>query len=178
MSVLAKTEILKAIDKGEIAIVPFDDRSIGPASIDLHLSNAFRVFKTPTKSIPITEVSDFLKYTGGLWVAEKDNLYLTPGEMALGLTRERIKLSRNICGRIEGRGRFAPLGLLVHISCGFVQPETDSHYMLQLCNFGPSPVRVIPGVAVCQIIFERTMGWGKYRGPFQRFTPESFSKDS
>ena len=44
MTILGREAILKEIEKGNILIEPFDEERLGPASVDLHLSNAFRVF--------------------------------------------------------------------------------------------------------------------------------------
>ena len=44
MSILGRSEILREIDEGNITIEPYDPKLVGPASVDLHLSNAFRVF--------------------------------------------------------------------------------------------------------------------------------------
>ena len=45
MSILTRDEILKLISAGQIRIEPFLEKQVGPASIDLHLGNSFRVFK-------------------------------------------------------------------------------------------------------------------------------------
>lgn len=45
MSVLSRTEILAAIESGDIKIDPFDPNSVSCASIDLTLSNEFRRYK-------------------------------------------------------------------------------------------------------------------------------------
>ena len=45
MSVLSDRDLRAALDAGEIGVEPFDDRDMQPASIDLHLDRAFRVFR-------------------------------------------------------------------------------------------------------------------------------------
>lgn len=46
MTILGREAILQEMKKGNIRIEPFDEKMLGPASIDLHLSNAFRVLCT------------------------------------------------------------------------------------------------------------------------------------
>jgi dCTP deaminase len=169
---LAKTEILREIEYGNIVIDPFDPEMVGPASVDLRLSNVFRVFKTVRRNMAINDLSDFKNATERVVVS--DFLLLIPGETALGITMERIKLSENICGWLEGRSRFARFGLLVHISASFMQPGIDNHQVLELSNFGPQPLELYPGTRICQFIFERAEGKGKYKGTFQLQTPETF----
>jgi deoxycytidine triphosphate deaminase len=73
MAVLAKDEILKAIDKKDIVITPYDPTAVGCArcviwalpelmsfiSIDLTLSNEFRYYKPGLSVIPINESTDY-----------------------------------------------------------------------------------------------------------------------
>jgi dCTP deaminase len=60
-----------------------------------------------------------------------------PGETVLGITRERVKLGPGLCGWLEGRSRFARLGLMVHISAPFMGPGIDSQQVLEMSNFRP-----------------------------------------
>jgi len=172
MAILANTEILKEIEAGNIVISPFTPDMVGPASVDLRLSNVFRVYKTVRRNMPINDLSDFKVATERVEV--KDFFLLIPGETVLGITMERIKLSESICGWLEGRSRFARFGLLVHISASFMQPGIDNHQVLELSNFGPQPLELYPGTRICQFIFERAEGKGKYKGTFQLQTPETF----
>ncbi|HDQ00593.1 MAG TPA: dCTP deaminase [bacterium] len=165
MSILTRDEILKAIEKGEIAIEPFDESMIGPGSVDLHLGSDFRIFK---KVHDIIDVNDETSYEQ---VTELRNapqgIVLMPGETILGITQERIRLATNICGWLEGRSRYARLGLLVHISASFMQPGIDNQQVLEMTNFSPMPLRIVPGTAICQFIFQRTIGNARYEGRFK-----------
>ncbi len=42
---MGRDEILKLIENGSIRIEPFRKEQVGPASIDLHLEDSFRVFE-------------------------------------------------------------------------------------------------------------------------------------
>ena len=177
LSVLAKSEILQEIKAGRVRIEPFRRSCVRAASIDLHLGNAFRVFQSPHKSIPVTDLTDFKSATRGIRVPRGSGIQLSPGETVLGITEEKITLPDNICGWLEGRSRFSRLGLLVHISASFVQPGIANHQVLELSNFGPSPLEIFPGTAVCQLILQRTIGTGHYRGLFENQAPKDFAKN-
>jgi len=177
VSVLARSEILREIKARRVKIDPFRPRCVRAASIDLHLANAFRVFQSPHRSIPVTDLTDFKSATKGIRVPRGSGIQLSPGETVLSITEEKITLPDNICGWLEGRSRFSRLGLLVHISASFVQPGIANHQVLELSNFGPSPLEIFPGTAVCQLILQRTIGTGHYRGLFEKQTPESFAKN-
>ena len=177
MAILAHSEILEEIKKGRIKITPFDENLVGPASVDLHLSNVFRVFVHLPTEIDVTEELDFRKATKGFKVPDGEYLHLNPGQTVLGITEERIELPPDICGWLEGRSRFARVGLLVHVSSSFMQPGISNHQVLEMSNFGPIPLRVYPGTAVCQFIFGRAEGHGSYNGLFQGQSIEDFYVD-
>ena len=177
MTILARSEILHEIDCGRIRITPYDEALVGPASVDLHLADVFRVFRYQRHNLAVRGETDFKDATRGIRVAEGDFLLLKPGETVLGITRERIELPDDLCGWLEGRSRFARLGLLVHISASFMQPGLANHQVLEMSNFGPIPLEIYPGIAICQFIFQRTAGHGTYSGRFKAQTPEGFLAD-
>lgn len=177
MTVLGQSEILKEIAAGNIVIDPYDPEMVGPASVDLHLSNAFRVFVRLPRNVQVTDDVDFRASTKGVWIEDDELLVLEPGETLLGMTVERLQLSDGLCGWLEGRSRFARLGLLVHISASFMQPGIANHQVLEISNFGPIPLEMRPGVAICQFIFQRIEGHGRYGGVFRDQSPEAFARD-
>ena len=172
MSVLTRDEILKEIAAGRIAIDPFDSSMVGPASVDLHLGREFRVFRRTHGVVTITPDIDYDTVTEKMVV--QDSMVLMPGETVLGLTQERIALPPDLCGWLEGRSRFARLGLLVHVSASFMQPGIANHQVLELSNFSPMPLAVSPGLPICQFIFQRTIGQARYEGRFRDQDTNSF----
>jgi dCTP deaminase len=177
MSVLGHSEILREIEAGNIVIDPYDPGIVGPASVDLHLSGAFRVFVRLPRNVRVSDDVDFRASTKGVLLEEDEYLVLSPGETVLGMTTERITLSDGLCGWLEGRSRFARLGMLVHISASFMQPGIANHQVLEMSNFGPIPLEIRPGVAICQFIFQRIEGSGRYEGVFADQTPGTFARD-
>jgi len=177
MSVLAHSEIVKEIDAGRIDVDPLDREMIGPASIDLHLANAFRLFVRMPTLVEVTDTIDYKQYTKGIRIPEGKRLKLEPGETVLGITSEKITLPEDICGWLEGRSRFARIGLLIHISASFMQPGISNHQVLEMSNFGHLDIEIVPGTAVCQFVFQRTEGHGVYEGLYKGQTPETFWKD-
>ncbi len=172
MSILTRDEILKEIKAGNIVIDPFDEKMVGPGSVDLHLGEKFRIFKKVHEIIEVNNNADYSKMTELRHAPE--GIVLMPGETILGITRERIQLASNICGWLEGRSRFARLGLLVHISASFMQPGINNQQVLEMTNFSPMPLRIHPGTAICQFIFQRTIGEAKYEGRFRNQVNNDF----
>ena len=82
------------------------------------------------------------------------------------MTRERIHLPRNLVGFLEGRSRFARLGLMVHVTSAFVQPGVSNRQVLEMSNVSNRPLRIHPGVRLCQLVLMRTEGEARYTGRF------------
>ena len=83
-----------------------------------------------------------------------------------------------LCGWLEGRSRFARVGLLIHISASFMQPGLDNHQVLEMSNFGHLDLEIAPGTAICQFVFQRTLGGETpYEGQYKGQTPENFWRD-
>jgi len=176
--ILAHSAILEAVESGEIKVDPYDASCIGPASIDLHLSRAFRLFVRIPMTVPVTDDIDFKKFTKGMWIPEGQQLVLRPGETVLGMTHERITMAPHLCGWLEGRSRFARVGLLIHISASFMQPGLDNHQVLEMSNFGHLDLAIEPGTAICQFVFQRTVGGDRrYEGQYKGQTPDTFWRD-
>lgn len=164
MAVLTRDEILRAIETGHVRIEPFDERMVGPASIDLHLDRWFRVFHRHPQIFPVTEDADVDAITELVEVT--DSFLLLPGQAVHGVTRERIVLSDDLCGWLQGRSRFARLGLMVHTTASFLQPGIANKQVLEIINVGPVPLALYPGTAICQLIIEETKGRARYTGRF------------
>ncbi|HOO76841.1 MAG TPA: dCTP deaminase [bacterium] len=166
MSVIARSELKKLIREGVIRIEPLAASQIGPASVDLHISNRFWVYDKVRDIFHVDDAADYRKVSREVMV--KDYFVLMPGESVMGITVEKITLPENICGRLEGRSRFARLGLLVHITASFMQPGISNHQILEMYNASPIPLAIHPGTRICQFVFEYTIGKGKYRGRYVR----------
>ncbi|NDD26955.1 MAG: dCTP deaminase [Proteobacteria bacterium] len=166
MSVLTHDVILREIRAGNIVITPFDESQVGPGSVDLHLGNEFRVFKKLHQIYHVNDKADFNEITD--LVTVDDAYVLLPHETVLGITVERIKLPPYLCGWLEGRSRFARLGLMVHITAGFMQPGIDNRQVLEISNVSSVPLALHPGTRFCQFIFMHTEGEATYKGVFAR----------
>jgi len=174
MAVLGRGAILEAIEQGAITITPFNSELVGPASVDLTLAPSFRVFRKVHAVIEVGEDTDYRQLTDKIVVPGGGHILIMPGETVLGITRERLRLGPGLCGWLEGRSRFARLGLMVHISAPFMGPGIDSQQVLEMSNFGPAPLAVHPGTAICQFVFQKLEGSESYAGRFAGQTEDSF----
>ncbi|HYB98968.1 MAG TPA: dCTP deaminase [Candidatus Limnocylindrales bacterium] len=162
--VLSRDSLLAEIKAGTVTIDPFDEQYLGPASYDLHLGSEIRVLNRFIKSVDVTEDSDYVRFSKvEALVAPYE---LAPGQTILGITRERISLSPQLCGWLEGRSRFARLGLMIHITAGFVAPGVSNRQVLEISNVAPYALRIHAGVRIAQLIVQRVEGAAVYKGRF------------
>jgi dCTP deaminase len=165
MGILTRDEILKEIHAGKIRIIPLDLEQVGPGSVDLRLSHEFRVFRKLRQAVHVEENIDLSTITD--LIVTDQAFTLMPAETVLGMTLERISLPPYLCGWIQGRSRFARIGLLIHMTASFIQPGIDNRQVLEISNLAPFPLKLKPGTRLCQIIIERTEGEAYYRGTHQ-----------
>ncbi len=165
--ILAKKEILSEIKEGNIKITPFEPKNIGPCSVDLRLGCVFRRFKRDKKMFLVKEEMNENDFSREIKLKKSEFLTIKSGELVLGTTLERIKLANNICGKLDGRSRFARIGLMVHVSSSLVQPGVDNVQVLEIINLSPFTLSIQPGLRLCQIVFSKMSSEAAYVGQFK-----------
>lgn len=163
--ILTKQEILKLIEEKKLKLEPLDKESITPASVDLSLGDKIRVFNSPKAIIDLKEEIDYEKISDE--VSIKDGFKLKPGELVLGITKEKVTLPENVAGWLQSRSRFARVGLMSHITAPFIFPGVENHQVLEIFNSGHHPIILRPGIKICQLILEECKGKAKYKGRFK-----------
>jgi dCTP deaminase len=164
MAVLTRSAILQEIESGRVSIDPLGSDQVGVASIDLTLGDEIRVIVPGAEPIEIRDATDFREHTQ---VASLETAFvLDPGVTIHGITRERVTLPPDLCGFLEGRSRFARLGLMVHVTSALVQPGVSNRQVLEMSNVSSRSLRIHRGVRVCQLVLMRTEGEAVYNGRF------------
>ena len=164
MGVLTRDAIQQELDSGRLRIEPFSPDQLGPASVDLTLGDEIRVIEPVGAPIPIREDSDYRDHTHVRSLEEP--FLVSPGMTLHGITRETISLPGDLCGFLEGRSRFARLGLMIHVTSAFVQPGVSNRQVLEMSNVAGRTLEIRAGVRVCQLVLLRTEGSAIYRGRF------------
>ena len=165
MSVLTHDVILRELDSGRVRIDPFDVSQVGVASIDLTLGAEIREIVRDETAIRVEDATDYRDHTRVLGLDEPYRL--EPGSTIHGITEEHITLPPDLCGFLEGRSRFARLGLMIHVTSAFVQPGVSNRQVLEMSNVSSRALEIVAGVRVCQLVLMRTDGQATYRGRFQ-----------
>ncbi|MFQ5353247.1 MAG: dCTP deaminase [Candidatus Binatia bacterium] len=164
--ILTREKILEEMAAGSIVVDPFEDDMLGPASVDLHLGDEIRVMSEDAQPVDVLDDVDFRELTELRSLTTP--FALATGSTIHGITRERIRLSPNICGWLEGRSRFARLGLMIHVTAGFVAPGVSNRQVLEISNVSGRTLNIHRGTRICQLIFQRTDGSAVYAGRFAK----------
>jgi dCTP deaminase len=162
--ILTRDVILAEMAAGRVVIDPFTADQVGPASVDLHLGDEIRILDGGPPVIDVNDDADFRD------VSRVEALVapyvLSPGATIHGITRERITLPDDVGGWLEGRSRFARLGLMIHVTAGFVNPGVSNRQVLEISNVSNRPLAIHAGTRICQIVLQRCEGRAVYEGRF------------
>ena len=135
-----------------IIIDPFDEACLQPSSIDVKVSNLFRVFRNHTTAIidvkkDLTDLTELVEMKGD------EPFVLHPGEFVLGSTLERVAIANDLVARVEGKSSLGRLGLLIHSTAGFIDAGFDGHITLELSNVANLPITIYPSMKIGQVSF-------------------------
>lgn len=152
---LSDADIRKEMKRGRIGFFPpVSPPQIGPGSVDLTLDAKFWTFRKKYLAGPKPVDLCAVSFVDALEERRSPSIVLPPGGICMGITKERIKLAADIAGRLEGRSRFARMGLAVHVTSAMVQPGSDNHQVLEIVNLAPFAVKLRAGMRISQIVFE------------------------
>ncbi len=145
--ILSGDQIKKNLDSN-IKIEPFDESQINPNSYNLSLHHELMTYEEV--------VLDMRKANRvrRLQIPE-EGMVLTPNQLYLGRTVERTE-THNLVPMIEGRSSIGRLGLFVHVTAGFGDVGFAGYWTLEM--FAVQPVRIYPGVSICQIFYHEITG--------------------
>ena len=150
--VLSDRSLREALAAGRIVVDPLDESCIQPSSIDVKVSNLFRVFRNHTAGI-IDVKQDLEDLTELITIPEEGVFMLHPGEFVLGSTLERIACPIDLVARVEGKSSLGRLGLLIHSTAGFIDAGFDGHITLELANVASLPITIYPAMKIGQVSF-------------------------
>lgn len=134
---------------------PFNpDEQIQPASVDLRLGSVFwRPLRRVTLDLRRTRLLEIQprRYYRKIELEFGDVITIRPRELLLARTLEAFTVPNGYAGEIVGRSSFARLGLMVSATGSFINPGWRGRMPLQLVNFSPNAIRLVPGLPICQV---------------------------
>ncbi|MGQ9573891.1 MAG: dCTP deaminase [Thermoguttaceae bacterium] len=159
--ILSGHEILAQLGKN-IIIEPFDPARLNPNSYNLTLHDELIVYEEVVLDMRKPNRFQRMKIPA-------EGLVLHPNQLYLGRTAERTE-THNLVPMIEGRSSIGRLGLFVHVTAGFGDVGFCGYWTLEM--FAVQPVRIYPGVAICQIIYH------DLRGPITEYASDKYQHNT
>ena len=165
-------KILEEIKKGNIVIEPFDPKSVGTNSVDVHLGDTITFY---TDAI----LDPFRDNPSITFKIPDEGYVLEPNKLYLANTREYTETHAAIpC--YDGRSSFGRLGLFSHVTAGFGDIGFCGQWTLEIVV--PQPLRIYPGLRIGQIYYYEPDGplpecgySGKYQGSRGTLTSRMFT---
>ena len=169
--ILSGKEIARHMGEA-IFIEPFDPRRLNPNSYNLTLHNELLVYENRLLDMKMENPVEQL-------TIPEEGLVLQPDRLYLGRTQEFTR-TENFVPMLEGRSSVGRLGLFIHVTAGFGDVGFAGYWTLEI--FCVQPIRIYPGVEICQIYYHDIRGdYAPYRsGKYQNNTgiqPSLRSKD-
>lgn len=145
--ILTGPEIIKQQGHG-LLIQPFRKEQVNPNSYNLRLGSTLLVYDSyELDAAKPNEVSKIeIPETG---------IVLQPNRVYLGQTQEYTATDLYV-PMLEGRSSVGRLGLMIHITAGFGDVGFRGFWTLELHAI--QPVRIYPGMEICQIYYHTTKG--------------------
>ena len=145
--ILSGKEIKKRLGL-DIIIEPFNEQQVGPNSYNLRLHRELLIYDDPILDMKKkNHVSEM--------IIPNDGLVLEPKKLYLARTIEYTKTDC-LVPMLEGRSSIGRLGLFIHVTAGFGDVGFNGYWTLEM--FCVQPVRIYPGVEICQIFYHTIEG--------------------
>jgi len=155
LAMLSGKQIKECIMNKEIIIEPFEDKFLGPDSIDIRLGNQIMVAKNIADVIDSDNPANF-------WEAKdisERGFILNPNQFILGTIHEKIGIGNGLSCQIEGRSSVGRMGIMVHVTAGIIHAgwgiTNPSRITLEMYSVNPNPVILRPGIKIAQLTFVR-----------------------
>ncbi|MBW7936150.1 MAG: dCTP deaminase [Flavobacteriales bacterium] len=145
--ILSGKEIEKHLGS-KIKITPYNPSQLNPNSYNLTLHHDLLVYDN--------ELLDMKKENKATLITlPEEGMVLQPGKLYLGRTVEYTETD-SFVPMLEGRSSIGRLGLFVHITAGFGDVGFSGYWTLEM--FCVQPIRIYPGVQICQIFYHAIQG--------------------
>ena len=145
--ILSGQEIKKRLGD-TIDITPFNEDNLNPNSYNLTLHDEVMVYEEVVLDMRQVNRVRRLKIP-------ESGLVLNPNQLYLARTVERTE-THDLVPMIEGRSSIGRLGLFVHVTAGFGDVGFKGFWTLEM--FAVQPVKIYPGVQICQIFYHEIAG--------------------
>lgn len=158
--ILTGQQIKWAKEQGYLSISDFDEKRLNPNSYNLRLADELMVYGAADISFRPLELKDSIIYPHELDMKKQiptvtfripeEGYMLEPGVLYLARTMEYTETHKFV-PMLEGRSSVGRLGISIHSTAGFGDIGFCGYWTLEISCV--QPVRIYPGVEICQIYY-------------------------
>lgn len=146
--ILSDTDILKAIEAGEIVIEPFRREALGTNSYDVHLGEWLATYDDHELDARRHNTITTFRIPDTGYVLRPEGFYL-------GVTAEYTESHRHV-PFLEGKSSVGRLGIDIHATAGKGDVGFCNNWTLEISV--KQPIRVYAGMPIGQLIYFMTSG--------------------
>lgn len=168
MSYLSDLELRSVLAAGSLKVTPEpEDHRFQPCSIDLRLGPVLKRYQRKCtdrirklmgqrfEAVDLGAEEDIAKY---YYPYDTEGYELEPGGFVLGATLEQVSVDATLCAHVDGRSTLGRLGLMIHVTAGFVDPGFSGNITLEIFNAAPYAIKLRSGIGIGQLLVSLVCG--------------------
>jgi dCTP deaminase len=165
--ILSDKQIRAARERREIIIEPWDDKSLGTNSYDVHLGETLMTYGPSRRPIGFDSWTDEngVPWTAPILLDAREEtpvrahkigpagFVLRPGVLYLGVTQEYTETHKHV-PFLDGKSSIGRLGITIHCTAGRGDVGFCNHWTMEIHVV--EPIRVYAGMPIGQLIYFET----------------------
>lgn len=146
---------IKSLSINNNLISPFDDKYLQSESYDLHIGNCVYSINKNITLIDLKNKEGLKEMYSKEYIS--DNGYIiAPQDFVLVSIAETVSLTEKITAHIRPKTSITRAGL--YINAQHFNSTYTGQLLMGLYNFQSRPIKIYPGISICQILFEELKG--------------------
>lgn len=175
MSLLCDWQITELCETSTL-VTPFDPKMVQPCSLDVRLGSTYAEYLGDGRVVggPVLDLIDPREPETYRVVKGKmfdSGFILMPGRFILAETMEVVNLPTDIAMKLDGRSSVGRLGILIHLTAGWIDPGFTGTITLEIFNANARPIVLYPGMVIGQLEIHKIKackrGYGEKGGRYQ-----------
>jgi dCTP deaminase len=145
--ILSDYSIIRRIKTNTLGISKFNEKNLNPCSYDLTINKEISFYNEDVldcKKENLLAPSVFM---------DDEGFELQPGVLYLAHCNEHLKIPFDLKATLSGKSSLGRLGLMIHLTAGFIDPGFEGSLVLELACI--QPIRIYPNMLIAQIEFQK-----------------------
>jgi dCTP deaminase len=106
-------------------------------------------------SAPVEEVHYETLWERAVREVGTGGVLIMPGGFYIASSKEKLKIPSDLMARFEGKSTLGRVGMMVHITAGYIDPGFEGTLTLEIANVAPWPILLQDGDKIGQLSFHK-----------------------